>query len=157
MSDQPPALEAFVGPIRRGKAPLPAGADADQCAALLRRALHTVECRELGPEAARKQFGPFADTADGRVTVFMDEELLRARHPGQVELHRLARAVRERGPAVDVVLVAPKPTMVLMDEMAHVVSKVAEPVSSLALAGRNRWVYELSRPLRGPVVPESRS
>lgn len=28
MSDQPPALEAFVGPIRRGKAPLPAGADA---------------------------------------------------------------------------------------------------------------------------------
>ncbi|MCL3999209.1 hypothetical protein, partial [Streptomyces lavenduligriseus] len=114
MTDQLPAPEAFIGPSRRGKASLPADADAEQCAAVLRRALHTVECRELGPEAAGKQFGPFADTAVGQVTVLMDEDLLRARHPGEVELHRLARAVRERGPAVNVVLVPPKPTMVLM-------------------------------------------
>lgn len=32
---------------------------------MLRRALHTVECRELGPEAAQQQFGPFADTVEG--------------------------------------------------------------------------------------------
>ncbi|WP_208105432.1 hypothetical protein [Streptomyces sp. GC420] len=150
MSDQLPDPATFIGSIGRGKAPLPADADADadQCAAVLRRALHTVECRELGPEAAGQKFGPFADTADGRVSVLVDEHQLRARHPGHAELHHLARAVRERGPAVDVVLVPPKPTMVFMDEMAHVVSTVAGPASGPALAGRTRWVYELSRPLR---------
>ncbi|WP_030841347.1 hypothetical protein [Streptomyces sp. NRRL S-475] len=148
MSDQLPDPAAFIGPIGRGKAPLPRDADADQYAAVLRRALHTVECRELGPEAAGQKFGPFADTADGRVTVLVDEDQIRARHPGHDELHHLAHAVRERGPAVDVVMVAPRPTMLFMDEMAHVISKAAEPASVPALAGRTRWVYEPSWPLR---------
>ena len=150
MSDQLPDPTAFIGPIGRGKAPLPGDADADQYAAVLRRALHTVECRELGPEAAGQKFGPFADTADGRVTVLVNEDQIRDRHPGHAELHHLARAVRERGPAVDVVMAPPKPTMLFMDEMAHVVSKSAEPASGPALAGRTRWVCELSRPPRPP-------
>lgn len=109
---------------------------------MLRRALHTVECRELGPEAAQQQFGPFADTVEG-VTVFLDEDDVRARHPGHEELHQLARAVRERGPAVDVALVAPTPSVMLLDEMSHVVGKAAEPVQGAA--GR---LYEPRRPLR---------
>ncbi|MFF7449817.1 MULTISPECIES: hypothetical protein [unclassified Streptomyces] len=148
MSDQLPDPTAFIGPIGRGKAPPPGDADSDQYAAVLRRALHTVECRELGPEAAGQKFGPFADTSDGRVTVLVDEHRIRDRHPGHDELHHLAHAVRERGPAVDVVMVSPKPTMLFMDEMAHVVGKVAEPACGPAPAGPTRWVYEPSRPLR---------
>ncbi|MGC0379838.1 hypothetical protein [Streptomyces sp. SAI-129] len=41
MSDQLPDPTAFIGPIGRGKAPLSGDADADQYAAVLRRALHT--------------------------------------------------------------------------------------------------------------------
>ncbi|MDX3207722.1 hypothetical protein ABZZ79_22755 [Streptomyces sp. NPDC006458] len=145
MSNQLPDPTTFIGPIGRGKAPLPGDADADQYTAVLRRALHTVECRELGPEAAGQKFGPFADTADGRVTVLVDEDQIRHRHPGHDELNHLTRAVRERGPAVDVIMVPP--TMLFMDEMAHVASKAAEPASA-ALAGPTRWVYEPSRPLR---------
>lgn len=148
MSDQLPDPTAFIGTIGRGKAPLPTTADADQCAAVLRRALHTVECRELGPEAAGQKFGPFADIADGRVTVLVDENQIRDGHPGHDELHHLAHAVRERGPAVDVVMVPPRPTMLFMDEMAHVASKAAEPASGPVLAVPTRWVYEPSRPLR---------
>ncbi|WEH37803.1 hypothetical protein PZB75_30845 (plasmid) [Streptomyces sp. AM 4-1-1] len=138
----------FLGPTRTGKPPLPVDADAGQIATVLRRALHTVECRELGSEAAQQQFGPFADTADSRVTVLIDEDELRVRHPGHSELHQLARAVRERGPAVNVVLVPPKPIMAVMDEMAHVVRQVAESASGEAPAGRPRQGHELDRLLR---------
>ncbi|WP_031064322.1 hypothetical protein [Streptomyces sp. NRRL F-5527] len=148
MSDQLADPTAFVGAIGRGKAPLSGDADADQYMAVLRRALHTVECRELGPEAAGQKFGPFADTSDDRVTVLVDEHQIRDRYPGHDELHHLAHAVRERGPAVDVVMVLPKPATLFMDEMAHVVSKVDEPACGPALAGPTRWVYEPSRPLR---------
>jgi hypothetical protein len=148
MSDQLKDLATYTGTAARGKALLPADADADQCAVVLRRALHTVECRELGPEAAVQKFGPFMDTADGRVTVLMDEQQLRARHPDHGELHQLARAVRERGPAVDVVLVPPQPSVPFMDEMVHVAGKVAESGSGPELAGRPRWADVRSRPLR---------
>lgn len=151
MSEQLPDLTAFIGPIGRGKAPLPRDADADQYAVVLRRALHTVECREPGPEAAGQKFGPFADTANDRVAVLVDEDQIRDRHRGHDELHHLTRAVRERGPAVDVVMVPPKPTLLFMDEMAHVVSNAAEPASGPALAEPTRWVYEPRwslRPLR---------
>ncbi|MCX4792278.1 hypothetical protein OG369_41490 [Streptomyces sp. NBC_01221] len=148
MSDQLPDSATFLGPTGRGKPPLPVDTDADQLTTVLRRALHTVECRELGSEAAQQQFGPFADTADSRVTVLIDEDQLRARHPGHSELHQLARAVRERGPAVNVVLVPPKPTMAFMDEMAHVDRQVAESASGAALAGRPRRGHDLDRLLR---------
>ena len=148
MSDQLPDPTAFVGAIGRGKAPLSGEADADQYTAVLRRALHTVECRELGPEAAGQKFGPFADTSDDRVTVLVDEHQIRDRYPGHDELHHLAHAVRERGPAVDVVMMLPKLATLFMDEMAHLVSKVAEPTCGPAPAGHTRWVYEPSRPLR---------
>ncbi|MFJ9967138.1 hypothetical protein [Streptomyces avermitilis] len=138
MSNQLADPTTFIGLIGRGKAPLPGDADADQYAAVLRRALHTVECRELGPEAAGQKFGPFADTADGRVTVLVEEDQIRHRHPGHDELNHLTRAVRERGPAVDVIMVPPKTTMLFMDEMAHVASKAAEPASGPALAGAGR-------------------
>ncbi len=148
MSDQLADPTAFAGAIGRGKAPLSDDADADQYTAVLRRALHTVECRELGPEAAGQKFGPFADTSDDRVTVLVDEHQIRDRYPGHDELHHLAHAVRERGPAVDVVMVLPKPATPFMDEMAHIVSNVAEPACGSAPAGPTRWVYEPSRPLR---------
>ncbi|WP_331752159.1 hypothetical protein [Streptomyces sp. NBC_00829] len=146
MSGPLPDATPFIGPIGRGKALLPAGADADQLAAVLRRALHTVECRELGPAAAKQQFGLFADTMEGRVIVSMDESELLARYPGHEELQRLTRAVRERGPAVDVVFVAPQRSILLMDEMAHVLGKNAESTSGAQLAGPS-WLYELRRPL----------
>ncbi|MFJ3880751.1 hypothetical protein ACIPW5_25235 [Streptomyces sp. NPDC090077] len=46
---------ALIGTLGQGKAPLPGYAGADQLAAvlMLKGALHTVECRELGPEASR--------------------------------------------------------------------------------------------------------
>ncbi|MFF9870054.1 hypothetical protein ACF1G0_32510 [Streptomyces sp. NPDC013953] len=49
---------------------------------------------------------------------------------------------------MDVVLVPTQPSLAFIDEMAHVARKVAEPVSGPKLAGRPRWVEELSRPLR---------
>ncbi|WP_031049031.1 hypothetical protein [Streptomyces sp. NRRL F-5650] len=146
MSDQLPDPTAFVGAIGRGKAPLrvtPTPTSTRPCSGA-----HTVECRELGPEAAGQKFGPFADTSDDRVTVLVDEQQIWDRYPGHDELHRRAHAVRERGPAVDVVMVLPKPATLFMDEMAHVVSKVAEPTCGPAPAGPTRWVYEPSRPLR---------
>ncbi|MEU7072999.1 hypothetical protein AB0B30_28095 [Streptomyces narbonensis] len=139
---------ALIGPLGQGKAPLPGDAGADQMAAMLKRALHTVECRELGPETASQKFGPFADTTVGRVTVLVDEEQIRHHHAGHDELHHLMRAVRERGPAVGVLLVPSKPTVLVMDEMAHITSKTADPASGPALAGPTRWVYEPSRPMR---------
>ncbi|MFE0775427.1 hypothetical protein [Streptomyces sp. NPDC058861] len=146
MSDHQTDLTALIGPIGRGKAPL--SHDADQLVAVLKRALHTIECRELGSKTAHQKFGPLADTAGGRVTVLVDQDQIRDRHPGHNELHHLARAVRERGPAVDVLMASPKPTVLVMDEMAHVVSRAAEPASGLALAGPTRWESELCRPPR---------
>ncbi|MDR3079367.1 MAG: hypothetical protein LBV60_00290, partial [Streptomyces sp.] len=35
---------ALIGPLGQGKGPLPGDAGADQMAAVLKRALHTVEC-----------------------------------------------------------------------------------------------------------------
>lgn len=150
MSDQLPDPAAFIGPIGRGKALLPADADADQCAVVLRRALHTVECRELGPEAAREKFGPFADTAVGMVRVLMDENQIRARHLENADLPRLARTVQERGLAVDVVLAPPGPMMVVLDDMAHIANTVAGlgRGADPALTGPARCVSELSRPRR---------
>ncbi|MFK0119231.1 hypothetical protein [Streptomyces sp. NPDC090994] len=147
MSDQMPDPATFLGPTGTGKPPLPVDADAGQIATVLRRALHTVQCRELGSEAAQQQFGPFADTADSRVTVLIDEDELRIRHPGHSEVHQLARAVRERGPAVNVVLVQPKPTMAVMDEMAHVVRSPSRPPERRRPGGPGRG-HELDRLLR---------
>ncbi|MFD6967415.1 hypothetical protein [Streptomyces sp. NPDC059949] len=140
-------MTPFIGHTARGKAALRPGADADQLAAVLRRALHTIECRELGPAAAGQQFGPLADTREGRVIVSADEAHIRARHPGHDELRQLVRAVRERGPAVDVVLVPPLPTLLLMDEMAHVVGESARSACG-AEPGAARWLFEMRRPLR---------
>jgi hypothetical protein len=153
MSEQLPDPAMFIGPLGRGKTPLPADADAGRLAAVLRRALHTVECRELGPAAAEQRFGPFADTTEGRMTVFMDEDQLRAEHRGHEELHQLARAVRDRGPAVDVVLAPLKPSVLLLDEMTHVVGKSAGSASGTGRAGTGR-LYEMRLPLR-PVLPYS--
>ncbi|MFE9121330.1 hypothetical protein [Streptomyces sp. NPDC007172] len=47
------------------------------------------------------------------------------------------RAVRERGPAVDVFLVPPWAPLMFMDEMAHVLNKAAEPVGCPAQQGRH--------------------
>ncbi|MFI6689505.1 hypothetical protein [Streptomyces sp. NPDC050485] len=142
MSDQL-SEPVFIGRIGVGKALLPADAGVDQLAAVLRRALRTVECRELGPAAAQQKFGPFADTTEGRMTVFMDEDQLGTHRPGHEELQQLARAVRERGPAVDVVLVSPTPPMLLVDEVPHVVGE-----SAGSAPGAPGWLYELRRPLR---------
>ncbi|GLX22438.1 hypothetical protein [Streptomyces lavendulae] len=139
---------ALIGPLGQGRALVPGDAGAHQLAAVLKRALHTVECRELGPEAASQKFGRFADTTVGPVTVLVDEEQIRHRHASHDELHHLMRAVRERGPAVGVLLVPSKPIVLVMDEMAHIASKAAEPASGTALAGPTRWAYEPSWPMR---------
>ncbi|ATM24551.1 hypothetical protein SMD44_p10052 (plasmid) [Streptomyces alboflavus] len=73
----------------------------------LKRALHTIECRELGPEAAEQRFGRFADVSEGHVFLSLDSDRLLARHPEHEELRELVRAVRERGPAVNVTLTSP--------------------------------------------------
>lgn len=151
MTAQLPDMTPFTGHTARGKAVLRPGADADQLAAVLRRALHTIECRELGPVAAGQQFGPFADTQEGRVIVSVDEAHVRTCHPGNHELQQLVRGVRERGPAVDVALVPPPPTILLMDEMAHVVGESARSAPG-AEPGAARWLFEMRRPLR-PLRP----
>ncbi|MFI6113206.1 hypothetical protein [Kitasatospora sp. NPDC051164] len=153
MSEQLPDPAMFIGPMGRGKTPLPADADAGELASVLRRALHTVECRALGPAAAEQTLGPFADTTQGRMIVFMDEDQLRADRRGREELQQLARAVRERGPAVDVVLAPLKPSVLLLDEMAHVVGKSAGSASGTGEAGTG-WLYAMRRPL-GPDLPYS--
>ncbi|WDN55893.1 hypothetical protein [Streptomyces clavuligerus] len=140
MSDSLPVPAPSTGVVARGKPPLRAGTHADHAADMLRRALHTVECRELGPDRAEQLFGLLADKADGRVSVAVDAGGLLARHPGHEELHRLVRAVGERGPAVDVFLVRLKPVVGIMDEMAHVLGRAAEQASGLTLlAGQARW------------------
>lgn len=151
MPAQLPKMTPFIGHTARGKAVLRPGADADQLAAVLRRALHTIECRELGPAAAEQQFGPLADTQEGRVIVSVDEAHIRARHPGNHELQQLVRTVRERGPAVDVALVPPPLTILLMDELAYVVGKSARSARG-AEPGAASWLFEMRRPLR-PLLP----
>lgn len=66
--------------------------------------LHTIECRELGTDAAKQRFGPFADTYPGHVFLRVHPDHLRARYPDHAELHGLLEAVRDRGPAVAVTL-----------------------------------------------------
>lgn len=52
-------------------------------------------------------------------------------------------------------MVLPKLTMLLIDEMAHVTDKAAEPASGPVLAGHTRWVKEpTGANVTGPVVPE---
>ncbi|WP_060880719.1 hypothetical protein [Streptomyces scabiei] len=153
MSEQLPDPAMFIGRMGRGRTPLSADADAGQLAAVLRRALHAVECRELGPAAAEQTFGPFADTTEGRMTVFMDEDQLRADHRDPEEVQQLARAVRDRGPAVDVVLAPLKPSVLLLDEMTHVVGTSAGSASGTGEAGTG-WLYAMRRPL-GPDLPYS--
>uniref|UniRef100_UPI002F918081 hypothetical protein n=1 Tax=Streptomyces cellulosae TaxID=1968 RepID=UPI002F918081 len=87
---------------------LPYDADADEFVTQLQHALHTIECRELGPAASAERFGPFVDTGKGFVILGIDADQLLARHDGHEELHDLLRAVRQRGPAVDVTLVPPR-------------------------------------------------
>lgn len=95
------------GSVTRGKQRLPPEATTTEFVAQLKRAKHAIECRELGPDAARARFGPFVDTGQERFVIFTDTERLLARRPVDHELHELVRTVRERGPAVDVFLVSP--------------------------------------------------
>ncbi|WP_331726417.1 hypothetical protein [Streptomyces sp. NBC_00470] len=95
-----------VGRVGRGWLQLPADAGAGAFANQLKRALHTIECRELGPEAARQRFGQFADVQEGHVFLSLVPERLLARHPEHAELRDLIRAIGERGPAVNVTLVS---------------------------------------------------
>lgn len=95
------------GSVTRGKQGLPPEAATAEFVAQLKRAKHAIECRELGPDAARDRFGPFVDTGEERFVIFADAEKLLARRPVDQELHELVRTVRERGPAVDVFLMPP--------------------------------------------------
>ncbi|MFF9143154.1 hypothetical protein ACF09G_37130 [Streptomyces albogriseolus] len=102
MRHTPSGTAPFIAAMGRGKASLPPDADAGVVVGLLKRALHTIECRELGPHAATQRFGQFADTEPGHVFVPVDPERLLAQHPDHAELHGLLQAVRDRGPAVAV-------------------------------------------------------
>ncbi|MFI1258959.1 hypothetical protein ACH4U6_35010 [Streptomyces netropsis] len=101
------AAALHMGPFVRGKRALPPDADVGDVVAQLRRALHTIECRELGPEASTQRFGQFADLAGDRRVIFLASDELLARHPDHAELHALLGAVQQRGPAVDVTLATP--------------------------------------------------
>ncbi|MFD3781358.1 hypothetical protein [Streptomyces sp. NPDC058612] len=81
----------------------------------------------------------------------VDEAHIRARLPGYDELQQLLRVVRERGPAVDVALVPPAPSILLMDEMAYVVGESARSARGAEL-GAASWLFEMRRPLR-PLRP----
>ncbi|MFC5148976.1 hypothetical protein [Streptomyces aureoversilis] len=85
---------------------MPPDAEVGEVVDQLRRALHTIECRELGPEASTQRFGQFADLGGDRRVIFLDPDGLLARHPEHGELHALLGAVQRRGPAVDVTLAA---------------------------------------------------
>jgi hypothetical protein len=110
LEENPTMLEAtspavpFVATMGRGWAQLPADGDASAFGDRLRRALHTIECRELGPQAARQRFGPFVDLTEGHLYVSVDPDRLLALYPKHGELHDLVQAIRERGPAVNVSL-----------------------------------------------------
>ncbi|MEE1820967.1 hypothetical protein PUR61_01940 [Streptomyces sp. BE20] len=106
MSHTLAAGPALIGRATSGKRVLPAGASRSEFVAQLRRALHTIECREVGPEGAERRFGRLADRGEGRQVLFIDADRLLAEHPDD-ELLDLVRAVRQRGPATDVVLVPP--------------------------------------------------
>lgn len=97
----------LIGPVTLGKGNLPPDSDVWLFVKQLKRALHTIECRELGSAAAGVRFGPFADTHEGHRVLRIDADRLLARHPAHEELHELLRAVRERGPAVNVTLSSP--------------------------------------------------
>ncbi|MFE4516807.1 hypothetical protein ACFRMQ_21735 [Kitasatospora sp. NPDC056783] len=107
MSHIPVSGRVLLGRPTSGKQPLPADAPVGEFVAQLRRAVHTIECREAGPEAARQRFGLFADRTQGRQVLFADPDRLLAEHPGEEELRDMVQAVRERGPAVGVVLIPP--------------------------------------------------
>lgn len=108
MRHTPDGTATFVGTMGRGKPPLPPDADADDVIARLRHALHTIECRELGADAAQQRFGQFADTHPGHVFVGVDPDRLLAQYPEHTELHGLLVAIRDRGPAVAVTLATVK-------------------------------------------------
>jgi hypothetical protein len=74
---------------------------------LLRRSLHTIACRELGPTAARHAHGELADTTTEPITLLLDTDALSAHLTGDKELQALLRAVQARGPAVGVTLAHP--------------------------------------------------
>ncbi|MGW6569971.1 hypothetical protein [Streptomyces sp. NPDC054975] len=101
------AVPSAVGSAGRGWTQVPPNADASVFVDRLTRALHTIECRELGPEAATQRFGPFADTQEGGVFLPIDAERLLTQHPGRDDLRELLQAVRDRGPAVGVTLTPP--------------------------------------------------
>ncbi|MEU5421446.1 hypothetical protein [Streptomyces sp. NPDC020667] len=105
-SPSPAAL--LTGPSARGKRRLPPDADVGDVVAQLKRALHTIACRELGPAVAQQRFGSFADLHADRYVLFLDPDGLLARHPGHEELRRLLQAVQRRGPAVGVTLSTPR-------------------------------------------------
>ncbi|WP_331726722.1 hypothetical protein [Streptomyces sp. NBC_00280] len=104
MSQTPHGTWTFFAAMGRGKTSLPPDADADDVTARLRRYLHTIECRELGADAAQQRFGQFADTHPGHVFLGADPDHLLAQYPDHAELHDLLDAVRDRGPAVAVTL-----------------------------------------------------
>ncbi|MEU0343758.1 hypothetical protein ABZ092_33595 [Streptomyces bobili] len=106
MRHTPSGTATFFGAMGRGKPPLLSDADADDVIARLRHALHTIECRELGADAAKERFGQFADTNPGHVFVGVDPDDLVAQYPDHTELHGLLGAVRDRGSAVAVTLTA---------------------------------------------------
>ncbi|WP_329156096.1 hypothetical protein OIU91_42155 (plasmid) [Streptomyces sp. NBC_01456] len=98
----------LIGPVTLGKANLPPDSDVRLFVNQLKRALHTIECRELGSAATEVRFGPFADTYEGHRVLWIEADRLLAQYPAHEELHELLRAVRERGPAVNVTLSYPQ-------------------------------------------------
>ncbi|MFF4205727.1 hypothetical protein ACFYZ8_34325 [Streptomyces sp. NPDC001668] len=96
--------EVFIGEVTVGKAALPPDADAQLVVRQLRRALHEVEVRELGPAAAAERFGPFTGSSDSphmRYVLPLSAGLLE-RHRDHAELLDLYRTLQLRGPGVNV-------------------------------------------------------
>lgn len=108
MNLSPSAATLYMGPSVRGMRALPPDAEVGEVVAQLRRALHPIECHELGPEASTQRFGQFADLDGDWRVIFLDPDGLLARHPEHEDLHALLGAVEQRGPAVDATLAAPR-------------------------------------------------
>ncbi|MGA5820006.1 hypothetical protein ACPC54_19340 [Kitasatospora sp. NPDC094028] len=99
-----PATTARIGRSSTGKT-LPYGADLRTCLAVLHRVVSEIESRETQREEQR--FSWLRRRAGVSYYLVADGDRLLAEHPGSAELSALVAVVRERGPAVGVILKTP--------------------------------------------------
>jgi hypothetical protein len=95
------SARAWIGRPSIGKT-LPHGAGLSTCLAVLHRVVSEIGSREAAQH--ERWFSWLRRRPGATYYLITDEDRLLAEHPGNDELRALVAAVRERGPAVGVVL-----------------------------------------------------